>query len=137
MKLLTQTDIDHLIKNGAASRDHTGGTDQAPVVKLFTPDAGCTWLLSEIDPEDTDIAFGLCDLGMGCPELGSVSLSELQTLRGKLGLPVERDLHFTGAYPLTVYAEAARAADAISEDPQALSEAFTKLLQKLEDRGEG
>ena len=30
-----------------------------------TEGAGCTWLLTEIDPEDTDIAFGLCDLGMG------------------------------------------------------------------------
>ena len=51
--------------------------------------------LTEIDPEDPDIAFGLCDLGMGCPELGSVSLSELESVRGKLGLPIERDLHFT------------------------------------------
>lgn len=25
---------------------------------------------SEIDPTDADRAFGLCDLGHGCPELG-------------------------------------------------------------------
>ena len=49
---------------------------------------------TEIDPDDQDIAFGLCDLGMGYPELGSVSLSGLQAVRGRLGLPVERDLHF-------------------------------------------
>jgi hypothetical protein len=30
------------------------------VVKLFTPDAACTWLLTELDPDDPDIAFGLC-----------------------------------------------------------------------------
>jgi integrase len=42
---------------------------------------------------DSDgLAFGLCDLGMGEPELGYVSLTELRTVRGKLGLPIERDL---------------------------------------------
>jgi hypothetical protein len=41
------------------------------VVKLFTPDAGATWLLSEVDPDDVHRAFGLCDLGMDGPELGT------------------------------------------------------------------
>jgi hypothetical protein len=41
--------------------------DFPPVVKLFTPDAGTTWLLTEIDPDDPDRAFGLCDLGSGFP----------------------------------------------------------------------
>jgi len=76
-------------------------------VKLFTPDAGATWLLTEIDPEDPDIASGLCDLGVGCPELGSVSLAEIAALRGKLGLPVERDLHFKATKPISAYAEEA------------------------------
>lgn len=81
--------------------------DAWPVVKLFTPDGSATWLLSEIDPEDEDIAFGLCDLGMGFPELGYVSLAELRTVRGKLGLPVERDLHFKPIKSLVEYADAA------------------------------
>lgn len=51
---------------------------QLPVVKLFTPDTDCTWLLSELDPTDPDLAFGLCDLSLGTPELSSVRLSELQ-----------------------------------------------------------
>ncbi|TIV37049.1 MAG: DUF2958 domain-containing protein [Mesorhizobium sp.] len=82
--------------------------DFVPVVKLFTPDAGATWLLTEIDPDDRDIAFGLCDLGLGCPEIGSVSLSELSSLRGRLGLPVERDLYFRTVRTLSDYAERAR-----------------------------
>src|SRR5207302_11076963 len=81
--------------------------DFPPVVKLFTPDGACTWLLSEIDPENPDLAFGLCDLGMGCPELGSVSLSELAAVRGGLGLPIERDLHFRAYKTLTAYADEA------------------------------
>ena len=94
MKLFTKAQHDRLLANGR-NRDR----DHAPVVKLFTPDAACTWLLSEIDPENPDLAFGLCDLGIGCPELGSVSLAELGALRGRLGLPVERDRHFVAEHP--------------------------------------
>lgn len=86
-------------------RDH----DPLPVVKFFTPDAGATWLLTELDPDNPDIAFGLCDLGLGAPELGCVSLTELQSLRGRLGLPVERDVHFEAERPLSAYARLARA----------------------------
>ena len=104
-----------------------GCIDHYPVVKLFTPDAGCTWLISELDPEEPDIAFGLCDLGMGYPELGYVSLAELASVRGPMGLPVERDLHFTATHPLSVYAHAARTAEAITEDEQALARTAAAL----------
>ncbi|WP_459198419.1 DUF2958 domain-containing protein [Ralstonia pseudosolanacearum] len=87
--------------------------DPAPVVKLFTPDAGATWLLTEMDPDDHDHAFGLCDLGLGMPEIGWVSLSELASVRGRLGLPVERDLHFRAEKRLSVYARDARLAGRI------------------------
>jgi len=68
----------------------------------------CTWLLSELDSEYPDIAFGLCDLGMGFPELGNVSLSELEHAQGFMRL-LERDLFFEGNFPMSVYARAARA----------------------------
>ena len=54
-------------------------------------------VLTEID-EGTDLAFGLCDLEMGAPELSYVSLTELRSVRGKFGLPVERDLHLEADY---------------------------------------
>lgn len=41
--------------------------------------------------------FGLCDLGLGFPELGYVSLLELEALRGQAGLPVEIDLYWKGS----------------------------------------
>jgi hypothetical protein len=82
------------------------GRQMRQVVKLFTPDAACTWLLSELDPDDPDIAFGLCDLGIGFPELGSVSLTELASIRGRLNLPVERDRYFTATKKLSAYADA-------------------------------
>ncbi|SFQ70650.1 Protein of unknown function [Variovorax sp. OK605] len=86
--------------------------DPAPVVKLFTPHAGATWLLSELDAGGA-IAFGLCDLGVGCPELGYVSLLELEGLRGPWGLAIERDLHFVANKPLSGYAREARLAGRI------------------------
>jgi hypothetical protein len=75
------------------------------VVKLFCPWGGATWLLTELDPDNPDIAFGLCDLGMGCPELGSVSLAEVESVHGPGGLRIERDLYFAPTKTLWAYAE--------------------------------
>ena len=72
-----------LLANGRESLDNPH-FDPAPVVELFTPDAGATWLLTEIDSDDH--AFGLCDLGLGTPEIGWVSLDELATVRGELAM---------------------------------------------------
>ncbi|UGA43022.1 DUF2958 domain-containing protein [Bradyrhizobium quebecense] len=83
--------------------------DPYPVVKIFTPDANATWLISECDPDEPDRLFGLCDLGLNFPELGWVNLSEIKEVRGRLGLPVERDANFVANKPLSSYAEEARA----------------------------
>ena len=127
MKLLTETIRRRLLRNGELrqqlAEEGRAEPDFIPVVKLFTPDAACTWLLTELDPEDPDIAFGLCDLGMGFPELGSVRMSELAAVRGRIGLPVERDLHFAPRHPLSVYTRAASAAEAITESATALAAA--------------
>ena len=96
-----------LLANGRESLENPD-FDPAPVVKLFTPDAGATWLLTEIDPDDHDHVFGLCDLGLGMPEIGWVSLGELATVRGRLGLPIERDLSFRAEKRLSAYARDAR-----------------------------
>lgn len=126
MKLLTKSITEQLLRNGML-QDRLAGTDAEPdffpVVKLFTPDANCTWILTELDPADKDIAFGLCDLGMGFPEIGSVSIAELESVKGKLGLPVERDFHFAPRHTISVYASAARSAGAITECQAALDKA--------------
>jgi hypothetical protein len=111
MTLFTKTQTEQLKANCQAQivRMDNGETDIdfKPVVKLFTPDAQCTWLLTELGNDD--IAFGLCDLGMGTPELGFVSMREIRELRGPLGLPVERDLHFDANKTTSAYATEARA----------------------------
>lgn len=113
MKLLTKDIRNRLTKNGLlrqrmANANSPTEPDFLPVAKLFTPDGAATWLLTKIDPDDEDRAFGLCDLGLGMPELGYVSLSELARLRGQLGLSVERDRYFTPTKSLSAYTEGAR-----------------------------
>jgi hypothetical protein len=133
MKLLLDHHRATMLHNGreAAALNASGECpDHPPVVKLFTPDAGCTWLLSELDPDDPDIAFGLCDLGVGCPELGSVRISEIESVRGRFGLPVERDRHFRADHPMSVYVRVAQRAECISEDPQALADASAELAEE-------
>ena len=59
-------------------------------VKFFTPDSSWTWYATEFDGKD--LFFGLVDGHE--KEFGYFSLSELQTVRGPMGLAIERDLHF-------------------------------------------
>jgi len=114
MKLLTKPITEKLIANGRA-QDPVRGTpeeiDFMPVVKLFNPIGLGVWLLTELDPENPDLAFGLCDLGF--PELGYVSISELRAIRLPLGLHIERDRHWTAKKTLNAYADEARIAGRI------------------------
>jgi len=71
------------------SQDGKGGKAVA-YAKFFTPDAQWTWLATEFDGQDT--FFGLVE-GVE-KELGYFSLSELESVRGPLGLPIERDLYW-------------------------------------------
>lgn len=69
-----------------------GEEEKDPMVwcKFFTPDSSWTWYAMEFDGVDT--FFGLVD-GFE-EELGYFSLTELQSVKGKLGLPIERDRYF-------------------------------------------
>ena len=105
MILLTSEHRDQLLAN-AERRD----ADHIPVVKFFNPLGAGVWLGTELD-EDGDIMFGLADIGY--PELGYWSLSEMQSVRLPFGMGIERDLLFTGDFPISVWARAARQAGSI------------------------
>lgn len=68
------------------------GLDALAQVKFFTPDSNWSWYASEFDGKD--IFFGLVS-GFEI-ELGYFSLSELQSAKGPMGLPIERDMYFEG-----------------------------------------
>lgn len=66
-----------------------------PIVyaKFFTPDSGWTWFVTEGNQEEEDFIFFGYVIGHA-KEWGYFALSELESARGPLGLPIERDLHF-------------------------------------------
>ncbi len=96
-----------LLANGA-TRAAGNDTDPLPVVRLFTPDAHAVWLLAALDPADGDTAWGLIDLGIGMPELGTVKLSDLAGIVGPRQKPVLRDLYFRASRPLSEYVQLAQ-----------------------------
>jgi len=62
-------------------------------VKLFLPGTGWTWYITEGQEQDGDfLLFGFV-IGLDS-EFGYFLLSELESARSPLGLPVERDISF-------------------------------------------
>lgn len=66
------------------------GLEAVAIVKFFTPDSNWTWYATEFDGDD--LFFGLVD-GFE-KEIGYFRLSELKSVKGALGLPIERDMYF-------------------------------------------
>lgn len=80
------------------AQDGKGGKAVA-YVKFFTPDANWTWWAVEGEPvkdaEGKEVDFHFFGLVHGhCKELGYFSLKELESIRGPMGLPIERDLYW-------------------------------------------
>lgn len=95
MKLLTQ----EIRKQLPALDSQDKVADPVCHLKLFMPDGGWTWFITEGGKqEDGDWLFFAKVISPMCPspygELGYVTLSQLKTVRGGLGLPVERDLYW-------------------------------------------
>ena len=64
--------------------------DVQVIVKFFDPIGSWTWYATEFDGEDSFFGFvrGFDN------ELGYFSLSELESIKGRFGLGIERDRHF-------------------------------------------
>jgi len=80
------------------SQDGKGGK-AVVYVKYFTPSSSWTWFATEgepvLDESGKEVDFKFFGLVEGHDkELGYFVLSELEEVRGPMGLPIERDLHF-------------------------------------------
>ena len=80
------------------SQDGKGGK-AVVYTKYFTPSSNWTWLVTEgepvLDESQNEVDFKFFGLVFGHErELGYFLLSELEEVRGPLGLPIERDLYF-------------------------------------------
>ena len=81
------------------AQDGKGG-NATVYVKYFAPDFSWTWYVLEgqsvLDDSGVEVDFEFFGLVDGFEkELGCFRLNELQSLRDKLGLPLERDLYFS------------------------------------------
>jgi hypothetical protein len=106
MKLLTKAIEKKLKSNNLIAMSGEQDEPIQPVLKLFNPCGSQTWLISDMD--EYGYMFGLCDLGMGCPELGYVMLEELESVNVGFGLGIERDIHWEADKTLIEYADEAR-----------------------------
>ena len=113
-RLITEDERRQLLAHGQG-RARGEAIDPLPVARLFTPDAHLIWLLAALDPADGDTAYGLIDLGLGMPELGTVKLSDLAGIVGPLKRPVLRDLYFRPARTLAEYTRLAERDGAIPD----------------------
>jgi hypothetical protein len=67
-----------------------------PIVKLFNPCGAQTWWIAGCDPENPDLLTGVADLGFGIVEAGTVSMNEIRSITGPLGIGIEKDQYFDG-----------------------------------------
>ena len=87
MKLLTEEIRKKLLPLGSQSEI----ADPIIQVKFFCPWSHWTWFAYEFDGEDVFFGYVKGDFN----EYGTFSLSELESIRGPLGLGIERDIYFT------------------------------------------
>jgi len=93
MKLLTK----EIEKKLPGVRVIANDPDPVCFVKFFTPDSSWTWyVVAGQKQEDGDWVFTGKVISYLCPdgEYGDFFFSQLQRVRGALGLPVERDRFF-------------------------------------------
>ena len=96
MELINQDLINKFKKYPLYSQD--GKKEKKIIVKYFTPWGGWTWYITEGEQQEYGdwLLFGYVESGLGadCNEWGYVSLNELKSITGPLGLTIERDLYF-------------------------------------------
>ena len=87
MKLLTK----EITKKAQKQYEQGSDMEQMVVAKYFG--GSWTWYLMNLDPKDSDYAWGIVD--GHAVEMGSWQMSELQRVKLKpFGLGIERDLYF-------------------------------------------
>ncbi len=93
MKLITKEIQKRLEKYPLYSQDGKK-EDAICQVKFFLCVGAWSWFILEANL-DEGVAYGIVISGNGEAEYGYISLSELQDLRTKFGLTVERDVSFS------------------------------------------
>lgn len=102
--------------------DGTGLVRDKPIQAHYFQ-GGMDWHIAEYDPKE-GLAFGYVNLGHG-GEWGYIDLAEVESVRGQMSLPIERDLDFKPGTPahecIDRYKAEAAAAAAEAEAEAALA----------------
>src|SRR3546814_17528099 len=89
----------------SSRRRHTRCALVTGVQTCALPISAASWLLTELDPDDPDLAYGLCHLGLGAPKLDHVRLSLLAEVAGGA---VSCDVDFVAFQSLQSYLDESR-----------------------------
>ncbi|MBU2514081.1 DUF2958 domain-containing protein [bacterium] len=89
-----QDGSEHIILNDSGYPLYSQEHEDDPIViaKLFDPFGSATWYLLEYDPVEK-ITFGYLT-GTTADEFGYVSLTEMESIQGPLGIGIEQDIYF-------------------------------------------
>jgi|13_taG_2_1085334.scaffolds.fasta_scaffold18662_5 hypothetical protein len=90
MKLLTKEIIKKLNKNAFIDESLDSIMDKKPVAKLFNPTGIGRWWLWSIQD---GVFLGIAELQER--EMGYFTLDELESFKGTLGIPIERDKYYS------------------------------------------
>lgn len=92
MKLLTKAILEQFERQGDTSEK--SAEEIMVIAKFFNPCGAGTWYAYEYNPKYREFMAFVNLIGPDCAECGPVSLDELESVRGPLGLGIERDLYF-------------------------------------------
>ena len=90
MKIVTEEFVELFKDYPLYSQEHE--KDPLVIAKLFDPCGSATWFLLEFDPVER-VAFGYV-VGLQEDEYGYISLTEMESIKGPLGIGIEQDLYF-------------------------------------------
>ncbi|MEP1782113.1 DUF2958 domain-containing protein [Reichenbachiella sp.] len=122
MKILSEQQMEKLIENGKKIK--VGFKGEIPVV-AFLKLSGSGWMLASVDPDNHDKAYGLMEIAGGPPELGYVSLEELEGLTGFNDNKISHDPMFEHADKLDIH-KYAKMAKQIGQISLRMTERITK-----------
>ncbi len=93
MKLMTK-EIETMLP-GIGETDNLPKEQTKVPLKIFDPCGRGTWFVTEFDGRDLMYGYCVSPLGPDCDELGYMSFTELSSVKNRLGLGLERDLHWS------------------------------------------
>lgn len=100
MKLITKPIERKLDRAPLYTHDGKPACQVPVIVKFFDPTGRGAWYVTEAERGESGDweFFGYCrsPLGPDCDEMGYFTLNQLQSVRGRFGLGIERDMHFDG-----------------------------------------